>query len=185
MLATLLVPYLARAKRRALVISCASNLHQIVTGLVCYAKNNERLMLPCRQAGSVTEDDMNLLYPQYITNINTFRCPASQYDFPTKPEHIKYKTSRRGPPHNRGEEAQTSYEYPGEYVLTLTRRVDPLLGMLVYDDDGRGVNKETDLDAHAPYGGNMSFIDTRVDWIDAAAWPYFSRAGLYAWRDAE
>lgn len=179
-LASIMVPWLARARDSARIASCGSNLHQIVNSLFCYARNNERLMLPCSLAGSTSHDDMSLLVPQYAPDINVFRCPASQYDFPTEREHINYKTSLR---HIYGDRAQLSYEYPGEYRITLRRRVDPKLAFLVYDDDGRGANKQTDLDAHAPYGGNMSFIDGRVTWIDADEWPYYSMAGLYAWKD--
>lgn len=180
LLASMLAPSYLAAKRRTRVAMCASNLHQVVTGLFCYAKSNPRLMLPCRDAGSVSEDDMTLVFPRYVSGIDTFRCPASQHDNPTKAEHIQYKTSRRNV---YGEKAQLSYEYPGEYPLRLDRRVDLTLAFLLYDDDGRGVNKQTDVDSHAPDGGNMSFIDGRVDWIDAADWHYRAMAGLYAWKD--
>jgi prepilin-type N-terminal cleavage/methylation domain-containing protein len=180
LLAAILMPALAGVGRRARVAVCASNLHQAVNGLFGYARGNQQMMLPCRQAGSISEDDMNLLFPRYVSDVQTFRCPGSEYDNPTEGEHIQYKTSRRP---QYGDKAQTSYEYPGEYVLSLRRKVDPMLAMLLYDDDGRGVNKQTDVDAHAPDGGNMSFIDCRVDWVGAGDWPYNSRAGLYAWKD--
>lgn len=180
LLVTIVSPSLMRARRTARIASCASNLHQIVNSLRCYAGENRELLFPCSRAGSVSEDDLSLLYPDYMRDIDVFRCPDSKYDFPTKAEHIQYKTSRQG---TYGEKAQLSYEYPGEYVLGLRRRVDSLVAMLAYDDDGRGTNKVTDEDAHAPNGGNMSFIDGRVDWIKAKDWTWNSWAGLYAWKD--
>jgi len=170
-LAALLMPAILRAQRSALVSSCSGNLRQIVQGLMSYAHAHSMYM-PCIQAKSKSHDDLSPLVPAFVGDIRVFRCPASQYDFPTEPAHIEKKSSAGG---------ELSYEYPGEYVLSLARRVNPEFAMLVYDDDGRGRNVCTDVDAHSPEGGNMSFVDGRVEWIPANDWWYTVYDGVYAW----
>ena len=176
-LAALVMPVISQALRRAEVASCASNIRQITQGLFMYGKASW-MYLPCRKTKTVSDDDLSPLYPHYVPNIDVFRCPSSQYDQPKEGKHIYYKTSRRV---SKGEEAQLSYEYPGEYVLRLSRRVDPRVAVLAYDDDGRGVNVRTDVDAHSPEGGNMSYVDGRVKWVRAVDWWYGVWDGIYAW----
>lgn len=180
LLAAMIVPWLGAAKRRAVITACGSNLHQIANALTCYAKTNSQLMFPCSAAGTVSHDDLSPLYPRFVSSIETFRCPASKHDYPTKPEHVQYKTSRQP---SLGEKAQLSYEYPGECMLTMLREVRPETALLAYDDDGRGVNKHIDEDSHAPDGGNMSFRNGTVEWIEADDWRYKAYNGLWAWYD--
>ena len=170
-LAALIMPAVMQAQRSALVASCKSNVRQIVQGLHMYAQASGQFM-PCKKAGSASHDDLSPLFPHYVGNLAVFRCPASQYDHPKTPKDVQKKTSAGG---------ELSYEYPGEYVLSRARRVDPQFAVLAYDDDGRGVNVQTDVDAHSPEGGNMSYIDGRVDWVKAVDWWYAVYDGIYAW----
>ena len=170
-LAALIMPAIMQAQRSALVASCKSNIRQVVQGLYMYAQSSGQFM-PCRKTKTASDDDLSPLCPRYVGNIEVFRCPASQYDHPKTPDDIKKKTSAGG---------ELSYEYPGEYVLSRTRRVNTQFAVLAYDDDGRGVNVQTDVDAHSPEGGNMSFIDGRVDWVKSMDWWYAVWDGMYAW----
>lgn len=177
-LAALALPVMLQAQNHAIVTSCSSNLRQIATGLHIYGKNYS-MFLPCRASRTVvSDDDLEPLFPIYVGDIKVFRCPGSQYDQPTKGEHINYKTSAQG---THGERAQLSYEYPGECLLSLSRKVNTRFAAFAYDDDGRGANVRTDVDAHSPGGGNMSFLDGRVEWVKANDWYYAVWDGIYAW----
>ena len=176
-LAALIMPAIVGAQRGALTASCKSNLHQIAAGMIMYAKENS-LMLPCERHGSRGDDDLSQLYPGTIQDINVFRCPASSYDFPKVADDLVKKTSQGG---------ELSYEYPGEsgggaYISLAREEVSPEFALLAYDDDGRGKNVVTDVDCHSPLGGNMSYVDGRVDWVKAADWYYAVWDGIYAWR---
>jgi len=170
-LAALIMPAIMQAQRSALAASCKSNIRQIVQSLHMYAQASSEFM-PCRQTRTVSDDDLSPLFPRFVADIEVFRCPASQYDHPKTAKDIERKTSAGG---------ELSYEYPGEYVLSRSRQVDSQFAILVYDDDGRGVNVQTDVDAHSPEGGNMSFIDGRVEWVKPMDWWYAVYDGIYAW----
>jgi len=173
-LAAMAVPNMLRGIHCATVTSCASNLKQIAAALIMYGQQHD-LILPCRSAGSVTDDDLSQLMPGYIEDINIFRCPGSRHDQPKTLTDIQRKTSAGG---------ELSYEYPGECFLAFSRRqIDPAYALFAYDDDGRGTNVLPDVDAHAPDGGNMSFCDGRVEWVRSDKWYYAVWDGIYAWYD--
>lgn len=177
LLVSLVAPSFWRVKRRSRVVICASHLRDISTGLDAYASANRLKLMPCRFAGSASDDDLSPLYPDFVGDIDVFRCPASQYDHPRTGEHIQWKTSVT----SKGEFAQLSYEYPGECLLQTTRVVEADMALLAYDDDGRGVNVRTDVDAHSPDGGNMSYFDGSARWVEAKDWYYAVWDGIYAW----
>jgi prepilin-type N-terminal cleavage/methylation domain-containing protein len=74
-LAALLLPALVKAKDRAKRIGCLNNLKQMVMGHVMYAQDNK---------GHITgtydyySDNLNWLYRDYVKNLKSFICPATQ-----------------------------------------------------------------------------------------------------------
>ncbi|HOX56365.1 MAG TPA: prepilin-type N-terminal cleavage/methylation domain-containing protein [Candidatus Paceibacterota bacterium] len=87
-LAALLLPALARAKEKALRISCLNNTKQIAIGSQLYAEDDSKRRLtgtlkyaPIDQQG---DDDLNWLYgfggssQSYIRNARTFVCPTTR-----------------------------------------------------------------------------------------------------------
>jgi len=88
------------------------------------------------------------------------------------------------------------YEYCGEFSPALhDTRLDTKAAWLAHDEDARNenskevlVNKELKrlipkgASNHHGSGGNMLFVDARVDWISAMDWPARVMAGITEWQ---
>lgn len=76
-LASLLLPALARAKERGKRISCLNNERQMGIGSQSYADEDPDTALSgtCNYA----DDDLNWLYAGYIPTLKTFICPSTQH----------------------------------------------------------------------------------------------------------
>ena len=92
-LAALLLPALAKAKSKALGISCMSNLKQLQLAWILYADDHDQTLVPNNETGQwvagdlrVPQDATNvalLKYPQgklwnYNQSLGIYRCPADQ-----------------------------------------------------------------------------------------------------------
>ena len=74
-LAAMLLPALAKAKDRARRIQCMNNLKQMMLGSHMYAQDNMGHL-----TGTIDflDDNMNWLHRDFVRNVNSFLCPATQ-----------------------------------------------------------------------------------------------------------
>lgn len=75
-LAGLLLPALSKAKDKAQRISCLNNEKQMGIGSQLYAEDDRQKALT--GVANYSDDDLNWLYPQYISNLKSFICPATR-----------------------------------------------------------------------------------------------------------
>ncbi len=75
-LAALLLPALSRAKMRAQRIACLNNSKQLGLGGQMYADEDSKNALS--GTANWTDDDMNWLFPRYVSNVKSFICPTTK-----------------------------------------------------------------------------------------------------------
>jgi prepilin-type N-terminal cleavage/methylation domain-containing protein len=86
LLASLLLPGAARAKRRALSTACLNNLHQIGLALDLYVQENNDFLPSCAQLPSAQTNlpsIMTVLGP-YLKTKTLFQCPEDRTLFPVE-----------------------------------------------------------------------------------------------------
>jgi len=93
-LAALLLPALARAKTKAQRISCLNNTKQMGIGSQIYSDEDEDRALS--GVCNFGDDDLNWLYPKYVSNLRSFICPATHHSITNDPKPIAtYVQTRR------------------------------------------------------------------------------------------
>jgi prepilin-type N-terminal cleavage/methylation domain-containing protein/prepilin-type processing-associated H-X9-DG protein len=75
-LAALLLPALTRAKIRAQRTACLNNSKQMGLGSQLYADEDTKYALS--GTANFSDDDMNWLFPQYVSNVRSFICPTTR-----------------------------------------------------------------------------------------------------------
>ncbi len=82
-LAALLLPALARAKERSRRTACMNNERQMGIGSQLYADEDPNSALS--GTDNYADDDLNWLFPYYVSSIKTFNCPSTQHSISNAP----------------------------------------------------------------------------------------------------
>lgn len=87
--AALLLPALAHTKDRAQRTGCLGNSRQLALGSQLYAEEDEQGALS--GVANYADDDMNWLFPRYVSSLEAFICPSTKnriqdHRVPIKPE---------------------------------------------------------------------------------------------------
>jgi len=75
-LAAMLLPALTKAKIRAQRIYCLNNEKQMGIGSQLYAEEDDKVALT--GAINYADDDLNWLFPTYVSNLRSFVCPSTR-----------------------------------------------------------------------------------------------------------
>src|SRR5215467_3837473 len=95
-LAALLLPVLGRSKMRAQRISCLNNEKQMGIGSQLYADDDSKNALS--GDANYSDDDLNWLFPNYVSNLKSFVCPSTRnlvHDGP--PARVTFNSVYPGP----------------------------------------------------------------------------------------
>ena len=153
-LASLLLPALSGAKRKAQSASCLNNLHQIGIALFIYVQENNNRLPSCAM---IPSQDTNLpsmvtlLIPE-LKNTNVFKCPGDKDLFPIEHTSYEWNVFLNG----------ASYDHPEDWSAATRSIVETVFG-------GR-LNTPLTGDANAFHGAhgiwtgkNALYFDGRVE----------------------
>ena len=161
-LAGMLLPALAAARRRAQIAHCQNNLKQIGDAFATYATHSEfRPYLGSAegQPARSTMASLALIYPDYIDTAETFKCKASNddpqfevKDAGTSAEHLSFGS----------DPYWTSYGYDPECSHRLAATDDAICA----DMDGSSVLNRDSPTANHRSGQNVLYFGFHVQWVE-------------------
>lgn len=167
LLIAVLLPSLSRARERARMATCLSNLRMLGTAQVMYANDGKDKLPNANRPQTLDDEERNTAVAQsllrkYLKAPAVFHCPADRDPAPRAIETVSYTEPNS---------ARVSYDfysfwwYP-EYGPQLTQIK---LAPLSWDLDG-GSPKPTWLQNHGVKGGNVVFGDCHGEWQPQAKW---------------
>ncbi len=124
LLASLLLPALSNAKRRAQSAACINNLHQLGLALNLYVEDNDTHLpvcawpLPSQGTNSPPLPSITNALMPYVKSREVFRCPADTSIFPN--EHTSYEWN--------GWLNGASYDHPEDWSELTRIMVEELFG---------------------------------------------------------
>lgn len=105
-LASLLLPALARGKQRARSVACISNLHQVGIGLELYLQDHDSMLPTCARLPSLDTNSAALptVLAPYTENKEVFKCPSDRTFFQKEATSYEWNSFLNGAPYDRPED---------------------------------------------------------------------------------
>jgi prepilin-type N-terminal cleavage/methylation domain-containing protein/prepilin-type processing-associated H-X9-DG protein len=196
LLVGILLPTLSRARDNANRVKCASNLRQLITGMIMYSNDNKGGWYTT--TASISDDTLESVIPKYVKSGAVAVCPSTSnvVDLAvTKTQTVFvggvfvtetfYPHVRTPAKHPRDDSGGHSYEIfswagkaeypdgviiPKDYLMTNknVRRVSETFLILDHDEGfGGGTNNWPEKgDNHSEKGINLAFADSHVEFVD-------------------
>ena len=162
-LASMLLPALARARELAKKTACVNNLKQCGTAFILYADDYNSWLPNNRYSNRAPYNwgyDTTNLFPHYLTNWALADCPANT--MMAKPYDTTGDTPR----------CVSEYNYMGhlnyQYVPSAPKRITEEPDSLLVGDcfaDPREAASSQDRRNHSN-GANWGYLDLHVEWVD-------------------
>jgi len=120
MLASLLLPALARAKRSGRSVACLSNLHQIGLALDLHVQDNRDRLPSCAQLPSVNTNlpSITTVLGPYLKAKAVFLCPEDRTLFPSEQTSYEWNIYLNG----------ASYDHPEDWSPATHTLVEVIFG---------------------------------------------------------
>ncbi len=181
-LAAILLPALSKARESARKTQCTSNLKQIGLGLIMYGNDNDEAF----PTGATAMTGLNLLYPDYLSERKSFRCPSDNL--------VTVQTVAGITTADPFDKDECSYGYDNSHTMaddpgtalasdrpTNTAANAPTAGTLAetFDDSpnhGGTVSAIDTLDV-AGIGQNVLYIDGHVEWVGTPTAGWYDALG--------
>lgn len=213
LLVAVLLPALSNARYASQRTACMSNLNQLGTAMVSYAMENREYLPLARQVKDigpvrwgrgaaayygVGSDDMSLLHPKWVRDLNLWACPGARnavlqhqdithtYDansdrrIGSAYEYNPFMFTRiRNPERNGWPRLLPDYDKGAVSLLKWTRLKQLAMVTVAHDSDDATLNVYPDEgDPHAPLkGGNMMYADGHARWVLQKAWEQETDSG--------
>ena len=203
LLVSIVLPSLNRARDSANRTKCASNLRQLISGMIMYSNENRGGWYVTTTA--YTNDSLESVIPQYVRDGKVAVCPGTRnvvdLSVTAGPVGAKYYPHLRSKAkHAEDGAGGHSYEvfswfgkaeYPdgvkiADYYLMTNKNVrKPSETFILLDEDdgyGVGINNWPDRgDNHGEKGLNLAFADAHVEFVDRAGMVRAMIASRHPW----
>jgi len=198
LLISILLPALNRARDSAKRVQCASNMRQLITGMIMYSNENKGGWYVT--TASYTDDSLESVIPRYIKDPKVAICPGTQNVvslsvtktqtnfvngvFVTETYYPHVRFCSKSPSDDTGGHSYEVFCYAGkatypdgvtidkDYLMTNknVRKVSETFLLLDRDEGfGGSINNWPEkVDNHGEKGLNLAFCDGHVEFVDRA-----------------
>jgi len=178
-LISILLPIINKAREVANRTKCASNIRQICTSAIMFAREDRSQMFTNPYTGT-RRDDLSHLYPTYIQGFKVFICPSTQ-NIVRSVDDLTRAVGNPGPGYGHSYEARTLMcpgtwpdgtvvvDDPNNPNRNVKRYKKPGLKswivMLMDSDDTRTNNWPDPGENHGAEGVNVGFCDGHAEFV--------------------
>jgi prepilin-type N-terminal cleavage/methylation domain-containing protein/prepilin-type processing-associated H-X9-DG protein len=179
-LAAILLPALSKARESARKTQCVSNLKQMGLGLIMYANDNEEAFPNVTTGTNQSMASLNLLYPDYLSERKSFRCPSDNLVTVTTVAPITEGSTFNKDECSYGyDKTHTMADDPGTAIAS--DRPSNTGGnvpdsALSSPNHGGTVNAAGTADTEGT-GQNVLYLDGHVEWVGSATAGWYDAGG--------